>query len=242
MSAITPCVFMGTVTHRRLRPVRHELNYKVASMLVDVDKLQNGLPSLMRYNSFGLFSINDRDHGALEQIQPIKDFAWTEMRKYTGPEVTRIMMLCYPRMLGYTFNPLTVFFGLDADDTVRMQLFAVHNTFGGRHIYPSGPFAPGEDSFSHVEKFFRVSPFNKIEGHYGLRASRPADEVSVGVALTTSDGPIMKAYFHGKRRPLSNAVLIKVFSGMPFMTFKIMAAIHWEALKLWAKGLKLQSP
>jgi uncharacterized protein len=242
MNAITPCVFMGTVKHRRLQPVEHDLSYKVASVLLDVDDLENGLPTLMRYNRFGLFSIDDRDHGALEHSQSIKDFAWAEMQKYAEPGVTRIMMLCYPRMLGYTFNPLTVFFGLDAEGSVRMQLFAVHNTFGGRHIYPAGPFAPGQDSFSRVEKTFRVSPFNKIEGHYGLRASRPAEEVSVGVALTTSDGPIMKAYFHGKRRPLSNAVLIRVFLGMPFMTLKIMAAIHWEALKLWTKGLKLQSP
>jgi uncharacterized protein len=242
MTAIHPCIYFGTVVHRRLRPVQHELNYKVASVLVDVDQLEHGLPSLLRYNKFGLFSIDDRDHGLRNDPKSIKDFAWGEMRKHVGSEVERIVMLCYPRMLGYTFNPLTVFYGLDAEDHVRMQLFAVHNTFGGRHIYPSGPFAIGNDNFSQVEKTFRVSPFNKIEGQYGLRASRPADDITVGVALTTAEGPIMKAYFQGKRRPLSNSVLLRVFLSMPLMTLKIMAAIHWEALKLWAKGLRLQSP
>jgi uncharacterized protein len=237
---IEPGVFIGKVVHRRLRPVMHELEYRVASLLVDVDRLESGLPSLLRYNGFGLFSIDDRDHGHLGATQSIKDFAWGEMRDH--PDVKRIMMLCYPRMLGYTFNPLTVFFGLDDDGHVRMQLFAVHNTFGGRHIYRSGPFAATEQAFTSTEKVFRVSPFNKIEGHYGLRASIPAADVTVGVALTTDAGPVLKAYFTGKRQPLSNAVLLRVFIGFPFMTLKVMTAIHWEALKLWIKGLKLQSP
>lgn len=240
MTQIAPGVFIGKVTHRRLKPVAHALEYNVASFLLDVDTLETALPSLLKYNRFGLFSIDDRDHGDLDRHQSIRDFAWSEMRKHA--DVRRILMLCYPRILGYTFNPLTVFFGLDAEDEVRMQLFEVHNTFGGRHIYPSGPFAVGEQAFTSTEKVFRVSPFNKIEGHYGLRASLPSEEVTIGVSLTTAEGPILKAYFNGKRYPLSNRVLMRVFLGFPFMTMKVMAAIHWEALKLWAKGLKLQSP
>ena len=243
MTRLEPGVFVGKVVHRRLQPVAHALSYSVASFLLDVDDLAHNLPSLVRYNRFGLFSIDDRDHGHKDQPQSIRDFAWREMQKYKGTgDVTRILMLCYPRMLGYTFNPLTVFFGLDADDNVRMQLFAVHNTFGGRHIYPSGPFTPGEQQFSTTEKTFRVSPFNKIEGHYGLRASRPLETVSIGVSLHTDKGAVLNAYFSGKRRPLTNAVCLRVFLALPLMTLKVMAAIHWEALKLWAKGLKLQSP
>jgi uncharacterized protein len=242
MSSLTSGVFVGRVVHRRLRPILHHLNYSVASLLLDVDQLENGLPWLLRYNRFGLFAINDHDHGDAENPKSIRDFAWGEMRKYAVEDVSRILMLSYPRILGYTFNPLTVFYGLDADDNIRMQLFAVHNTFGGRHVYPSGPFAAGEPTFSTTEKTFRVSPFNKIDGHYGLRASAPLDEVAIGVSLTTDDGPIMNAYFTGKRRPLTNKVLLRVFLGLPLMTLKVMAAIHWEALKLWAKGLKLQSP
>jgi uncharacterized protein len=240
MNAITPGVFIGKVVHKRLQPVAHGLEYRVASLLLDVDTLATELPWMLRYNRFGFFSIDDRDHGQLGQHQSIRDFAWAEMRKHA--DVNRILMLCYPRMLGYTFNPLTVFFGLDATDHVRMQLFAVHNTFGGRHIYPSGPFDPGEAAFTSTEKTFRVSPFNKVEGHYGLRAGTPLDDVTVGVSLTTDKGPVLKAYFNGKRHALTNRVLVRVFLGFPFMTLKVMAAIHWEALKLWVKGLKLQSP
>lgn len=240
MTTIQPGLFIGKVVHRRLQPVAHELEYGVATVLLDVDKLETDLPSLLRYNRLGLFSIDDRDHGHVGQTQSIRDFAWGEFQSY--PEVKRILMLCYPRMLGYTFNPLTVFFGLDDQGHVRMQLFAVHNTFGGRYIYPSGPFAVGEQAFTATEKVFRVSPFNKIEGHYGLRASVPAENVTVGVSLTTAAGPVLKAYFSGKRRPLNNHMLLWVFLRFPLMTLKVMAAIHWEALKLWTKGLKLQSP
>jgi DUF1365 family protein len=243
MSRIEPGIFFGTVVHRRLRPVSHQLHYKVASVLLDVDKLSTDLPTLLRYNRFGLFSIDDRDHGSRNQGQSIRDFAWQEMVRHVKPgDVTRILMLCYPRILGFTFNPLTVFYGLDVADNVRMLLFAVHNTFGGRHVYPSGPFAVEAHSWSKTQKTFRVSPFNKTEGEYTLKASLPADTASVGVALSDVDGPILNAYFSGTRHPMTNAVLWRIFATLPFMTLKVVAAIHWEALKLWAKGLKLQAP
>jgi uncharacterized protein len=242
MNAIHPAVYVGKVVHRRLRPVAHHLEYTVASVLVDVDQL-HAMPSLLRYNRFGLFALYDADQGLKDQPKPLREFAWDQMHKHGAPaEVTRILMLSYPRIMGYTFNPLSVFFGLDTDSNIRMVIYEVHNTFGGRHIYPAGPFAPGDETFASAEKAFRVSPFNKIEGHYGLRVSVPAENLAVGVSLTTLEGPLLNAYFTGKRKPLTNATLLRVFFGLPLMTFKVMAGIHWEALKLWAKGLKLQSP
>jgi uncharacterized protein len=242
MTKVLPAVFLGKVVHRRLRPVEHHLSYTVASVLVDVDALDT-LPKLLAYNQFGLFGLADSDHGDKNNRQPLKALAWSLMQKHGAPaDVKRVLMLSYPRILGYTFNPLTVFYGLDAADNVRMVIYEVHNTFGGRHIYPAGPFEPGEHAFSITDKAFRVSPFNKVEGHYSLRVTLPADDVAVGVALTTHEGPVLKAFFTGQRRPLSNGTLLKIFFGLPLMTFKVMAGIHWEALKLWAKGLKLQSP
>ena len=242
MTTIHPSIYVGKVVHRRLRPVAHHLEYTVASLLIDVDRMQD-LPSLLRYNRFGLFGLYDADQGVKDEPKPLREFAWAQMREHAAPaDVTRILMLSYPRILGYTFNPLSVFFGLDAAGHIRMLIYEVHNTFGGRHIYPAGPFAPGDETFASAEKAFRVSPFNKIEGHYGLRVSVPSESVAVGVSLTTLEGPLLNAYFTGKRKPLTNVTLLRVFFGLPLMTFKVMAGIHWEALKLWAKGLKLQSP
>jgi uncharacterized protein len=242
MTAITPAVFTGKVVHQRLRPVQHRLSYTVASLLVDVDQLEQ-LPRLVGYNRFNLFSIHDADVGDQDNVIALRDHAWREMHKAGAPSaVCRVLMLNYPRILGYTFNPLTVFYGLDAQDQLRMVIYEVHNTFGGRQIYPAGPFEPGEAAFATAEKTFRVSPFNKIEGHYGLRTSLPAGTLAVGVTLTTQEGPLLKAYFAGQRKALSNQTLLKVFFGLPLMTAKVVAGIHWEALKLWLKGVKLQSP
>jgi uncharacterized protein len=242
VTGVQPAIYVGKVVHQRMRPVLHRLEYSVANLLVDVNRLDK-LPGLLRYNRFGLFGLYDRDHGDKENPVPLRDLAWGVMRKHNAPtDITRVMMLSYPRVLGYTFNPLTVFFGLDQNNNIRMLIYEVHNTFGGRHIYPAGPFEPGDNTYATTDKVFRVSPFNKVEGHYGLRASVPGDDVAVGVSLSTNAGPVLKAYFAGHRRPLSNPTLLKVFASLPLMTFKVMAGIHWEALKLWLKGLKLQSP
>jgi uncharacterized protein len=242
VSEVHPAIYVGKVVHQRLRPLSHRLEYTVASLLVDVDALPS-LPSLLRCNRFGLFGLYDADHGEPGHAVPLRTLAWSLMEKHGAPpDVDRVLMLSYPRILGYTFNPITVYFGLDEQDHIRMLIYEVHNTFGGRHIYPAGPFATGDNTFAATDKVFRVSPFNRIEGHYGLRASVPGEDVAVGVSLTTDEGPVLKAYFAGKRQPLSNATLLKVFATLPLMTLKVMAGIHWEALKLWLKGLKLQSP
>ncbi len=242
MTEVRPAIYVGKVVHQRLRPLSHRLEYSVASLLVDVDELPS-LPRLLRYNGFGLFGLYDADYGEHGHVIPLRNLAWSLMERHGAPSaVTRVLMLSYPRILGYAFNPLTVFFGLDAANNIRMLIYEVHNTFGGRHIYAAGPFAPGDKTFAITDKVFRVSPFNKVEGHYGLRASVPGGDVAVGVSLTTDEGPVLNAYFSGKRQPLSNATLLKVFATLPLMTIKVMAGIHWEALKLWLKGLKLQSP
>jgi uncharacterized protein len=233
-------LYHGLVTHRRLRPVAHHLSYRVASLLVNVDDLGSSrLPSLLRYNKTGLFSINDSDHG---DASPIASFAW-KLAEEAGASraVKQIFMLCYPRMLGFGFNPLTVYYGVDQAGETRFLIYEVRNTFGGRHIYRTDLLAPGEAAFQQTPKLFFVSPFNKVEGAYGLRATSPTENLTIGVSLETDDGPLLKAYFKAERSPLTNASLLRLLASMPLMTFKIVAAIHWEALKLWQKGLKLQS-
>lgn len=240
----TGAIYIGKVVHKRLQPVQHELEYHVASLLVDLAELEQGqLPALVSYNRFNLFSLHDCDHGDPGSGQSISEFAWGHVRAAgLADDVRSILMLAYPRMLGYAFNPLTTYYALDAAGHVRLVLFEVHNTFGGRHVYVSGPHLPGQVAYTHVDKTFRVSPFNGIEGTYGLRATPPGDQLAVGVNLSTTDGPILKAYFTGKRHPLTSATVLRILFTLPLMTLKVVAGIHWEALKLWLKGLKLQAP
>jgi len=239
--SITPAIYWGTVTHRRLRPVLHDLHYQVASLLVDVDDLAAGhTPLLLSHNRFNLFSIHDSDHGTGGGI---RDFAWDHVRTANlGGEVKRILMLAYPRILGYAFNPLTTYYALDGADRVRLVIYEVHNTFGGRHTYVVHQEEDDGVVYGTTEKLFRVSPFNGVEGTYGLRASVPGENLSLGVTLTTHEGPLLKAYFHGRRRPLTTAGLLAVFGRLPLQSLTVMGGIHWEALKLWLKGLNLRSP
>jgi DUF1365 family protein len=242
---IRSAIYRGTVSHRRLRPVNHALDYEVASLLVDIDDLADGrTPLLLSHNRFNLFAIHDGDHG---EAGSIRDFAWGKVREQgLGGEVRRIYMLVYPRILGYAFNPLTTYFAVDGEGDVQLMIYEVHNTFGGRHTYLTRPCADaaadGGYSFGLVDKVLRVSPFNGVDGSYGLRASLPGETISVGVTLTTADGPLLKAWFSGSRHPLTNAGLLAVFARLPFQSLKVIGGIHWEALKLWLKGLNLQTP
>ena len=236
-----PCLYRGTVTHRRLRPVPHALSYRVAAIFVNVDELDKATKSVhgLSYNRFNLFGIYDRDHGGGKTT--IAEYAWKLVRQKPGTEViTQIFMLCYPRLLGFVFNPLSTYFCVDAAGQVRLMIYEVHNTFGGRHAYVTEVIEPGAPNFFQTAKTFAVSPFNKIEGHYSLKASAPAEKVSVGVALTTPEGPTLNAYFSAARQALTTGNLLRVFFGYPLMTLKVVAAIHYEALKLWLKGLKVQ--
>jgi uncharacterized protein len=238
MSQHHSCLYRGEVVHRRLAPLRHELRYKVFNFFCDI----NELPKLSRtlrffsYNRFNLFSIDDRMHGPGDGT-PIREHVWGLVGK-SGADVKRVYMFCYPKVLGYVFNPLTVYYGFDAADQLRLMIYEVNNTFGERHSY----VIPVEDGQQQsCKKKFYVSPFNEVEGHYDFSIHSPGNELKLGITLTNSHGPCLKAWFSGTRQPLTNANLLRSFFSLPLMPFRIISGIHWEALKLWAKGMKLVS-
>ncbi len=148
-------------------------------------------------------------------------------------------MLCYPRILGYVFNPLTVYFGLDAEDRVRLVIYEVNNTFGGRKSYVL-PAEPDKNGLivQGCRKRLYVSPFNTGDGTYLFHATPLDDDLTVGVALKDDAGPLLKAYFRGRRTALTDANLLRAIRRTGWMTLKVMAGIHYEAAKLWLKGLR----
>lgn len=232
------CLYNGIVVHRRLHPVEHELRYRVFNIFVDVDRLSD-LDQRLRlfgYNRWNLFSISDRCHGRGDGT-PIADHARNLARQAPGGErVARIFMFCYPRIFGHVFNPLTVYYGFDDRNCLQVMIYEVNNTFGERHSYV---IPVGETAAQSCRKAFYVSPFNAVEGRYGFHFNSPEDAMALGVTLSIQDRPVLKAYVHGRRAPLTDKALLRAFASVPFLTFKVVGAIHWQALKLWWKGLRL---
>ena len=231
-------IYFGTVTHKRLRPVTHVLRYRVFSLFVDVDALTDldRRSRLFGYNRARPVSIRDRDHGPGDST-PIARHARTLAAMAAGGEaIGRIMMLCYPRLLGYVFNPLTVYYCFGRDDELAVTIYEVSNTFGERHSYVMP--AQDTDGVQSCAKTFYVSPFNAVEGRYSFHAPPPADTLAVGVALKDERGPILKAYVTGKRSAFDDRTLLRALVALPLMTLKVIAGIHWEALKLRVKGLR----
>ncbi len=237
---ISEGVYVGKVMHRRLRPRPHRLGYRVFSMLVDVKRLpETGRRlRLFSHNRFNLFSIHDRDHGDGRNLNAhLKGVA----RQALGQQrVERFMMLCYPRILGYVFNPLTVYYGQDASGRTIVTIYEVSNTFGERHTYALRVDAGADGTIrQECEKVFHVSPFNRVSGSYSFRTRLPEATANVGILLNDGDGPLIAAHFSGTHRPLGDGTLARMFFTHGPMTLKVWVAIRYEALKLWAKRLPI---
>lgn len=234
-------LYPGRVVHKRARPKRHSLSYSVFSMLVDLDDL----PALERrlkffsVDRFNLFSLKSKDFGPHDGTS-IADFIRRKAQAAgLGDRVVRIRMLCYPRLLGYAFNPLTVYYLDDAEARTIMLVYEVHNTFGEHHFYQHVVDTAAEAIGHTTKKAFYVSPFNTLAGHYRFAVRPPADEVFTGITLSDEGGGLVTAWFEGKREELTDRALLKLAVTYPLMTLKVVAGIHWEAIKLIFKGVPL---
>ncbi|MFC7052799.1 DUF1365 domain-containing protein [Hansschlegelia quercus] len=232
------------VRHSRLKPKRHRFAYKVFSLLIDVDRLEEagGLSRLFSVGRFNLTSFRESDHGPGDG-SPLGAYVRTLLaRESVDLAGGRVLLLCYPRILGYVFNPLSVYWCYGADGVLKALVYEVTNTFRERHSYVAPVLEDdrvGGSIAQQRDKLLYVSPFIAMGMRYAFRLAPPDERVRISILESDAEGPLLLASFRGDRRALTDGALLRVCGELPFMTLKVTAAIHWEALRLWLKGVRL---
>lgn len=241
---LASALYPGVVVHARTRPRKHRLRYRVFMLLIDLDEVE-AVGRRLRLFSLGrsnLIGFDPRRHGD-GSGRPLKDQV-ADILAGAGIEGGGpIRLLTLPTVLGHGFNPLTVYFCHRADGALSAILYEVSNTFGERHSYLIPAGALREDAAlvrQGCDKGFYVSPFMDMDLSYAFRIRPPGEEVVVKVDALDDDGVVLAATFAGRRVELSDGALLRAWFGHPWMSLGVLAAIHWEALKIWLKGERLR--
>lgn len=244
--APTPALslYRGKVMHARLKPVGHRFTYAMASMLIDLDRLEEAdrASPVFSVNRGNLLAFRERDHGPRDG-SPLRPHVDGLLRQAGLARPARVFLLCYPSVLGYTFNPLSVYFCHAGDGTLIALLYQVHNTFGESHTYvePVRPHQAGPAGIRQERrKLFHVSPFLDMGLTYRFRVRPPQEEVAVRILETDEAGPVLSASFHGRRQAAGTAGLLRTMLQTAGIPWKVIVAIHYEALRLWLKGIGLR--
>ncbi len=230
------CIYNGVVTHKRFKPVKHFLKYKTFSFFIDLDEVEkldkNNI--IFSFNRFNIFSFYNRDHGDRDG-KSLKSWVMDNLIKFKISEnINKIKLLCYPRIFGYVFNPLSIFYCYQ-DEKLKVIFYEVKNTFNEQHTYI---FKVNDSNIvtQKCKKKFYVSPFMNMDTYYNFRLLKPDDKLSVSIEQTDKKDTILNAVQTGERKDFNFKQLVVNFFKYPLMTIKIISAIHFEALLLWKKG------
>jgi DUF1365 family protein len=234
-------LYVGSVAHRRLRPRGHRLRYRVFSLLIDLDEqaLLAKRLRLFSLDGFNLFGFRAKDHlfgdgsDLRGQVESILQDAGME------PDGGAIRLLAMPRVLGYGFNPLSIFFCYRNDGALRAILYEVNNTFNQRHCYLFRVDATQGVLTHACDKEFYVSPFMAMDLTYAFSVRPPDEAYAISIRVADADGAMLNATQSMRRRPLDDRELLRVFFTHPLLTLKVIAGIHVEALRIWLKGVGL---
>ncbi len=238
-------LYRGPVMHARMKPVVHRFTYQVFSILIDLDRIAEAgsNSSFFSTDRWNLISFCQKDHGPRDGSN-LRTYIDTVLTKAGLVRAKRILLMCYPRILGFTFNPLAIYYCYDEADDLCALIYEVRNTFGEAHTYVA-PIVAGEKKADSVrqqrDKLFYVSPFLDMDMRYHFRLQPPGDELKVRILETDATGPILAATFNGRRLAPTAQNILTLFLAMPLLTFKVVTAIHWEALRLYVKGLRIKT-
>lgn len=235
-------LYPARVSHRRRVPPYYRFVYRVFYLLLDVDRIAEAARGLrlFSHNRFNLLAFHDADHGNGER-GGLR--AWAE-RVLTEAGIAlqggRIRLLCLPRVLGFGFNPISLWYCEHRDGSLRAVIAEVRNTFGEKHAYllASGgapmPYPLAQDK----DKCFHVSPFFDLVGRYRFLLSEPGERLRLVIHESREGQPILDATLAAERRALSDSAVLGQVLRVPLMTLKVVGAIHWQALKIWLRGAR----
>jgi DUF1365 family protein len=233
-------IYDGEVMHMRLSPRRHQFRYRVWTLLLDVDRIDEVVAGLrlMRRNRFAPVAFYDREHGPRDG-SPLRPWVEARLADAGRPAPARIAILSMPRLFGIAFNPISVFYCRDAGGQLQSVIYEVKNTFGDQHAYvlSAEDAAPGRPArHAHAKQFF-VSPFMDMDQTYRFDLMDPGARIALRIRQGAGAETRLIATQHGRARPLTGAVLAGLLLVRPLHALKVLAGIHWEALRLWLKGV-----
>ena len=236
------CIYYGTLMHDRLIPKRHKFAYKLFYLFFDLSQLDviKKKFTFFSYNKINFFSFYDKDHGYRNKIKTI---SWVKnILKKVGlnKKKIKIYILCMPRILGHVFNPLTIYFCYDVKGSLKVIIYEVKNTFDQQHsyVFKLKNFS-NANFFNHsCVKKFHVSPFWGMNAKYNFKVSKPSNKFYVSIGMRKKNKKIFEAILNTKYQKLSFKNFILKFFQYPFLTIKVVLAIHIEALKIFFKGGK----
>ncbi len=235
-------IYTGVVVHKRIRPKKHKLSYNVYTLLLDLSELEHLGRSLrlFAYNKWAMMAFYDKDHGQKKDTRLV---AWvkSELRKADiSSEGVKVSLLCYPRVLGYVFNPISIYFCYDKHDALIAVFYEVSNTFHETHTYLFQVDGAEKSIIrQNCRKRLYVSPFNDMDNQYHFKLTPPGKRFNITIQQSDGEGVFLTATFQGQRKLMTDRNLLICFVSIPLMTLKVIVGIHWEALLLWFKGLRL---
>ena len=237
---INSSIYNGQVIHKRFKPKVHSFKYDVFSLLIDLSELEtlDKQVNFFSYNKFNWISFYDKDHGDRDGSSLINWVQKNLRKNNISTENIKIKILCYPRIFGFVFNPLSVFYVYNSNGNLISILYEVKNTFGEQHTYIFRIEKDANLIQNNCSKKFHVSPFIQMNCNYFFRLLKPGNKISVIIDQYENEDKILYASQDGIRTDFNTKYLVKSFLNHPLMTFKIIIAIHYEAFKLWSKGIK----
>lgn len=241
-SPAAACLYSARVMHRRYFGAAYAFRYRVFSLLLDIDRIDEAVAAspLFSRNRFNLVGFHDADHlppgaaGLRPWAEGVLAAAGIDGRGL------KISLLCFPRILGRVFNPLSLWYCEQPDGRPAAVIAEVRNTFGERHCYLLQPQSPGADwpLVAEHAKDFHVSPFIGMGARYAFRLPRPDARLRVAIRETMDGRLLLVATQSGERLELTTANLLMQLARVPLQTLKVLGAIHWQALKIWLKGAR----